>query len=115
MRPLRLRMTAFGPYRQQEEIDFTQLGDRRLFVISGMTGSGKTTIFDAITYALYGSASGEDRADFRLLRSHFADENTHTSVDFSFAAGKRTYRVFRQMAHRKGNNKHETGAKVELY
>lgn len=115
MRPIRLKMTAFGPYRDAETIDFTLLRDRGLFVISGMTGAGKTTIFDAICYALYGAASGEDRSDVRMLRSHFADENVHTSVDFEFAVGNRSYRVFRQMGHRKGANKHETGGRIELY
>jgi len=115
MRPNRLTMTAFGPYRDQETIDYLLLEDRRLFVISGMTGAGKTSIFDAISYALYGAASGEDRADVRMLRSHFADEDVHTSVDFHFTVGKRSYRVFRQMGHRKGSNKSETGAKIELY
>ncbi|GGG26159.1 AAA family ATPase [Paenibacillus abyssi] len=115
MKPILLTMTAFGPYRDKETIDFLQLEDRRLFVISGNTGAGKTTIFDAICFALYGSASGEDRAEPRMLRSHFADEEQHMSVDFTFAVGKRTFRVFRQMAHRKGSNKSETGGKVELY
>jgi exonuclease SbcC len=108
-------MRAFGPYRDEETIDFRQLEERRLFVITGNTGAGKTTIFDAICYALYGSASGEDRSEPRMLRSHFADENIHTAVDFEFAVGSRTYRIFRQMAHRKGTNKNETGSKVELY
>lgn len=115
MRPLKLKMTAFGPYRGTESIDFTLLEDRRLFVISGNTGAGKTTIFDAISFALYGSASGEDRAEARMLRSHFADDDTHTSVELSFSVGRKTYRVFRQMGHRKGKNKSETGAKAELY
>ncbi|MFC4599460.1 AAA family ATPase [Cohnella hongkongensis] len=115
MRPIRLSMTAFGPYRDAETIDFGALGDRRLFVISGNTGAGKTTIFDAICFALYGSASGEDRAEPRMLRSHFADDDVHTSVDYHFAVGARTYRVFRQMPHRRGTNKSETGGKAELY
>lgn len=115
MRPLKLTMHAFGPYRDSETVDFTSLGDRRLFVISGNTGAGKTTIFDAICFALYGYASGEDRAEPRMLRSHFADDETHTAVDFEFAVGSRTYRVFRQMPHRKGTNKSETGGKAELY
>ncbi|MFB9750642.1 AAA family ATPase, partial [Paenibacillus hodogayensis] len=115
MKPLRLTMHAFGPYRDSETIDFTKLGDRRLFVISGNTGAGKTTIFDAICFALYGYASGEDRAEPRLLRSHFADDDTHTAVDFAFAAGARSFRVFRQMPHRKSGNKSETGGKAELY
>lgn len=115
MKPLKLTMTAFGPYRDTEAIDFGLLQDRRLFVISGNTGAGKTTIFDAICFALYGSASGEDRSDVRMLRSQFADDDTHTAVEFDFAIGRRSYRVFRQMKHRKGANKSETGEKSELY
>jgi len=115
MRPIRITMTAFGPYRDAETIDFGQLGDRRLFVISGNTGAGKTTIFDGICYALYGSASGEDRAETRMLRSHFAEDDVHTSIDYTFRAGSKTYRVFRQMPHRRGGNKNETGGKAELY
>ncbi|CAM4273318.1 SMC family ATPase [Paenibacillus alkaliterrae] len=115
MRPLTLTMTAFGPFRDRETIDFRMLEDRRLFVISGNTGAGKTTIFDAICFALYGTASGEDRSDPRMLRSHFADEDTHTAVKFDFAVGRRSYSVLRQMPHRKGGNKSETGGKAELY
>ncbi|MFB9279089.1 AAA family ATPase [Cohnella cellulosilytica] len=115
MKPIRICMTAFGPYRDAETIDFAALGERRLFVISGNTGAGKTTIFDAVCFALYGSASGEDRAEPRMLRSHFADDEVHTSVDYDFAVGARTYRVFRQMPHRRGANKSETGGKAELY
>lgn len=115
MKPLKLTMTAFGPYRDAECIDFAELGDRRLFVISGNTGAGKTSIFDAICFALYGAASGEDRADSRMLRSHFADDETHTSVELDFESGGKRYRVFRQMKHRKGGNKSETGEKTELY
>lgn len=115
MKPIQLSMTAFGPYRDKETIDFTLLEDRRLFVICGNTGAGKTTIFDAICFALYGMASGEDRAEPRMLRSHFADDEVYTSVDYYFSVGKRTYRIYRQMAHRKGFNKSETGSKAELY
>jgi len=115
MRPIQLILTAFGPYREREVIEFSALGDHRLFVISGNTGAGKTTIFDAICFALYGSASGEDRAETRMLRSQFADDATHTSVELTFAVRNKTYRVFRQMKHRKGNNKSETGEKIELF
>jgi len=115
MRPILLSMTAFGPYREKEVIDFTELKEHRLFVISGNTGAGKTTIFDAICFGLYGTASGEDRSETRLLRSHFADESLHTSVELIFAVKDRTYRVYRQMKHRKGNNKSETGEKIELF
>ncbi|WP_169085397.1 AAA family ATPase [Paenibacillus sp. PL91] len=115
MRPIKLTMTAFGSYRDTETIDFSLLEDRRLFVISGNTGAGKTSIFDAICFAFYGTASGEDRSDPRMLRSHFAAEDTHTAVIFDFAVGRRSYSVIRQMPHRKGGNKSETGGKAELY
>lgn len=115
MRPIELILTAFGPYREREVIDFRELQDHRLFVISGNTGAGKTTIFDAICFALYGSASGEDRAEARMLRSQFADESVHTSVELSFMVKDKQYRILRQMKHRKGNNKSETGEKIELY
>ncbi|WP_141500399.1 AAA family ATPase [Paenibacillus luteus] len=115
MKPIKLTMTAFGSYRDKETIDFTLLEHRRLFVISGNTGAGKTSIFDAICFAFYGTASGEDRSDPRMLRSHFAAEDTHTAVQFDFAIGRRSYLVIRQMPHRKGGNKSETGGKAELY
>lgn len=115
MKPLKLTMTAFGPYRDTETVDFRELEDRRLFVISGNTGAGKTSIFDAICFAFYGTASGEDRSDPRMLRSHFAGEETHTAVEFEFAIGRKSYSVLRQMPHRKGGNKSETGGKAELY
>ncbi|NHN29189.1 AAA family ATPase [Paenibacillus agricola] len=115
MRPLRLVMTALGPYKEKETIDFSRMEHHRLFVISGNTGAGKTTIFDAICYALYDTASGEDRYETRMLRSHFADEQTPTTVEFDFAIGSRSYRVVRQLAYRKGNNKNETPPTAELY
>lgn len=115
MRPLKLKMTAFGPYKDEETIDFTELKDNRLFVVSGQTGAGKTSIFDAISFALYGEASGEDRNDSKLLRSHFADDQVHTSVDFEFQLKGRIYRVFRQIAHVKAGNKVATGERYELY
>lgn len=71
MKPIRVTMTAFGPYKQQEVIDFTELGEHRLFAISGTTGAGKTTIFDAICFALYGEASGEERNDSKFFTQPF--------------------------------------------
>ncbi|GED30271.1 SMC family ATPase [Brevibacillus centrosporus] len=115
MRPLKLTMTAFGPYKNEEVIDFSELKDNRLFVVSGNTGAGKTSIFDAICFALYGDASGEDRNDSKMLRSHFADDQVHTSVDFVFELKGRSYRVFRQLAHVKAGNKGATGDRYELF
>ncbi|MDF2669487.1 MAG: hypothetical protein K0R67_1793, partial [Paenibacillus sp.] len=115
MRPLRLTMSAFGPYKDKEIIDFTELQGHRLFVVSGNTGAGKTSIFDAICFALYGVASGEDRDDNRMLRSHFAADEVYTSVDFVFELKGRNYRVFRQLPHVRSGNKGATGEKYELY
>ena len=115
MRPIRLEMTAFGPYKDKEIVDFTELGDRQLFVISGATGAGKTTIFDAICFSLYGNASGSDRENANMLRSHFADDGVHTRVEFVFEIKGRVYRVLRQIGHVKQGNKTKTGEKYELY
>lgn len=115
MKPLKLTMTAFGPYKDTEVIDFSELEEHRLFVVSGNTGAGKTSIFDAICFALYGSASGEDRNDSKMLRSHFADDQVYTSVDFEFELKGHVYRVFRQLAHVKAGNKVATGDRYELY
>src|SRR5699024_2292972 len=84
MRPVKLTMTAFGPYKDTETINFKELDGLNIFVISGATGAGKTTIFDAICFALYGSASGTDRENIMMLRSHFANDDVHTKVEFVF-------------------------------
>lgn len=115
MKPIKLTMTAFGPYKDTEVIDFGELAENRLFVVSGNTGAGKTSIFDAICFALYGSASGEDRNDSRMLRSHFAEDQVHTSVELEFELKGQVYRVFRQLAHVKEGNKGATGDRYELY
>ncbi|MBU5671146.1 AAA family ATPase [Paenibacillus brevis] len=115
MKPIKLTMTAFGPYKDTEIIDFGELAENRLFVVSGNTGAGKTSIFDAICFALYGSASGEDRNDSRMLRSHFAEDQVHTSVELEFELKGQVYRVFRQLAHVKEGNKGATGDRYELY
>lgn len=115
MRPIILKMTAFGPYKNEEIIDFTKLEERRLFVISGTTGAGKTTIFDAICFALYGMASGEDRNDTKMLRSDFADEQVHTEVEFIFEIRGKTYRILRRLPHVKKGRKTATGEKYELF
>lgn len=94
MRPLHLQLQAFGPFSGTQALDFRELGDNPLFLISGSTGSGKTTILDAICFALYGDSSGETREP-REMRSDHADPETLTEVTFAFTLGHRAYRVHR--------------------
>ncbi|CUH95726.1 hypothetical protein P22_1806 [Propionispora sp. 2/2-37] len=94
MKPLCLTMQAFGPYAGRQVVDFSELGARSFFLIHGPTGAGKTTILDAICFALYGTASGSER-DGRSLRSDYATPDIPTEVLFSFALGGRQYRIRR--------------------
>lgn len=94
MRPHKLTISAFGPYAGKCEIDFDLLGPNGLFLITGDTGAGKTTIFDAITYALFGEASGDGRDD-SIFRSTYADEQTPTFVELEFEYAGKQYKVFR--------------------
>jgi DNA repair protein SbcC/Rad50 len=118
MKPLKLTMQAFGPYAGTETIDFRQLESRTMFVISGKTGSGKTTIFDGISYAIYGKASGEDR-NGPDLRSQFALDDLLTEVSLEFSLRQKTYLITRspQQEKKKKNGEGTTllGAKAELY
>jgi DNA repair protein SbcC/Rad50 len=94
MKPLKLRMQAFGAFVDEVEIDFTVFGDHGLFLVTGLTGSGKTTIFDGIAFALYGKASGSsrDNADFR---SDFAPSTMPSFVELSFVINRQTYTIKR--------------------
>ena len=93
MRPLKLTMRAFGPYAGEVTIDFEKLDGRHLFLICGPTGAGKTTILDAMCYALYGKTSG-DRSGARM-RSDYAGPDQKTEVIFDFMIGEKTYRACR--------------------
>ncbi len=95
MRPLKLVVTGFGPYAERTEIDFEKLGTHGLYLISGDTGAGKTTIFDAITYALFGKASGDNRDDAKLFRCTNAKPETPTGVELTFAYDGKEYRICR--------------------
>ncbi len=94
MRPLLLKMSAFGPYAGNTVIEFDKLGDKGLYLICGDTGAGKTTIFDAICYALFGEASGRLR-DVSMLRSKYADDLTPTEVELLFIHNDKEYRIVR--------------------
>ena len=94
MRPVNLIISAFGPYAKKQELDFQKLNGRNIFVITGTTGAGKTTIFDAISYALYGEASGESREN-DSLRSHFAESDVETFVELDFELRGEVYKIRR--------------------
>ena len=94
MRPTKLILSAFGPYAGEVRLDMEALGDRGIYLITGDTGAGKTTIFDAIAFALYGSASGENRRP-RMLRSKYAEAGTKTFVEMEFVYNEKMYRLRR--------------------
>lgn len=94
MRPLKLTIAGFGPYADVQELDFEKLGRSGLYLITGDTGAGKTTIFDAITFALFGEASGDNR-DAGMLRSKYAKSEDPTYVELSFCYDGKNYTVRR--------------------
>ena len=94
MRPLKLTISGFGPYAGTQELDFSALGTSGLYLITGDTGAGKTTLFDAITYALFGEASGSSREP-GMLRSKYARPEAPTGVELTFAYGDQVYTVKR--------------------
>ncbi|MDP5253116.1 MULTISPECIES: SMC family ATPase [unclassified Vibrio] len=95
MKPLKLEMQAFGPFAERESIDFSQFGPAPLFLINGPTGSGKTTILDAICFALYGETTGNERQG-NQMRCDLADESLATEVSLEFALHDKQYRITRQ-------------------
>lgn len=118
MIPIYLEMKAFGPYAGTEIVDFRRLKDHKLFLIYGPTGSGKTTILDAICYALYGSTSGDIRTG-SYMRSEYATPDEPTSVSFRFAIGRKYYRIDRspeqQIAKKRGDGLKKASAQAALY
>ena len=94
MKPVKLTISAFGPYADYTEIDFERLGGQGLYLITGDTGAGKTTIFDAIAFALYGEASGDVRRA-EMFRSKYAADDVPTYVEFIFDYRGKRYTVKR--------------------
>ena len=111
MKPLKLIMSAFGPYAERTEIDFSLLGEQGLYLITGDTGAGKTVIFDAICYALYGETSGGVR-DASMLRSQYATADVPTFVELTFCLRGQEYVIRRNPEYRRPA-KRGTGTTVE--
>ena len=118
MRPLKLTLSAFGPYAGHTEIDLEKLGEKGLYLITGDTGAGKTTIFDAITYALYDAPSGTNR-DTSMFRSKYASPETPTFVEMTFSCGEKVYTVKRNPEYerpaRRGSKMTRQRAEAELH
>ncbi len=98
MKPVKLIMNAFGPYASRAEVDFQAFGEKGIFLITGDTGAGKTTVFDAITFALFNKTSGTDR-EVNTLRSDFAEAGEETYVEFHFSHMDKDYIVRRTPAY----------------
>ncbi|EOC8745280.1 SbcC/MukB-like Walker B domain-containing protein [Listeria monocytogenes] len=118
MRPIKLTMQAFGAYAKKEVIDFEKLGTEQIFVISGKTGAGKSTIFDAISFAIFGKANTFDRESFSM-RSHFATDKEITEVTLAFRLKDKIYQISRipqqENAKQRGNGTTTSPQKAELY
>lgn len=118
MRPINITMSAFGPYAGIQTLDMAQLGAEGLYLVTGDTGAGKTTIFDAICYALYDEPSGAGR-DARMMRSTYADVDTDTYVELTFDHMGKIYRVKRNPSYERRKKKGEgttlQDAAAELY
>ena len=118
MRPLKLTLWAFGPYADKTEIPLETLGSSGLYLITGDTGAGKTTLFDAITYALYGEPSGDVR-DPSMFRSKYAAPETPTAVELVFSCGAACYTVRRSPEYerpaRRGGGTTIQKAEAELH
>ena len=95
MKPLKLTMKAFGAYAEETTVDFEQLKNG-LFLITGDTGAGKTTIFDAMVFALFGKASGTNR-EYRMFHSDYVDKSVDTEVTFTFSHNGQHYEVYRNI------------------
>ncbi|WRS26365.1 SMC family ATPase [Oscillospiraceae bacterium MB08-C2-2] len=115
MKPTRLELCAFGPFAGVEIVDFTRL-DGSVFLITGDTGAGKTSLFDAVSFALYGAASSQNRKTY-TLKSHHAPEDTLCYVDLTFSLHGQTYRIWRsplQTGRKRDGSPKELGEKAEL-
>lgn len=117
MRPTKIIISAFGPYASKTEIDMEKLGRSGIYLITGDTGAGKTTIFDAITFALFGEASGSSR-ESSMFRSKYAEADCETFVELEFSYGGESYKLRRSPEYerpaKRGNGMTKQMAQAEL-
>lgn len=106
MKPRKLSIQAFGPFASKQEIDFTQLGNNPLFLINGPTGAGKSSILDAICFALYNQTTGAER-DAQQMRSDHCDPATQCEVSLDFSLGEKHYRIWRSPAQERPKSRGE--------
>ncbi len=104
MKPLKLTLSAFGPYANEVVVDFRKFGDNGIFLVTGDTGAGKTTIFDGVCYALFGRASGKERT-VDMVRSDYASPETKTFVELEFLHNDIKYTVRREPAYMRPKKK----------
>jgi exonuclease SbcC len=118
MRPLKLTVQAFGPYAEKTEIDMEQLGGQGLYLITGDTGAGKTTIFDGVCYALFGKASGDSRT-VNMFRSEYAEPGVITYAELLFDYGGTKYIVHREprqkIPKKRGEGETDLNTTNEIY
>ncbi len=114
MKPLNLVINAFGPFAGRQEVDFSTLDDLGLYLVAGDTGSGKTSIFDALVFALYGTVPGVRGNDLAGIRSHFADPGTTTKVTLEFVIGGDRWRVERMPTQERLKKKGEGTTKINV-
>ena len=110
MKPIQLVLSAFGPYVERTVIDFSALGEEGLFLITGDTGAGKTTIFDAISFALYGEASGgKEKRKSRSFHSDYVSDQTETYVELTFRHRGETWWIRRNLEYQRPAKKKKDG------
>ena len=110
MKPIQLVLSAFGPYVERTVIDFSALGDEGLFLIAGDTGAGKTTIFDAISFALYGEASGgKEKRKSKSFHSDYVSDQTETYVELTFRHRGETWWIRRNLEYQRPAKKKKDG------
>ncbi len=119
MRPLYIKMSAFGPYAGVTEVPMEDLGEKGLYLITGDTGAGKTTIFDAISFALFGEASGPNRDNAGMFRSKYAKPETPTEVELRFSHAGKEYTIKRNPEYmrmaKKGEGQTKQNTDATLY